>query len=110
VVGSGVTGAEFVHAYTELGVPVTVVASRDRVLPYEDADAALVLEEAFAERGVQLFKNARAESVVRTDNGVLVTITDGRTVEGSHALMTIGSVPNTGGLGLERVGIELGRG
>src|SRR3984885_2014501 len=110
VVGSGVTGAEFVHAYTELGVPVTVVASRDRVLPYEDADAALVLEEAFAERGVQLFKNARAESVTRTDTGVLVTMTDGRTVEGSHALMTIGSVPNTAGLGLERVGIELGRG
>lgn len=110
VVGSGVTGAEFVHAYTELGVPVTVVASQDRVLPYEDADAALVLEEAFAERGVRLVKNARAESVTRTATGVLVTLKDGRTVEGSHALMTIGSVPNTGGLGLERVGIELGRG
>ena len=110
VVGSGVTGAEFVDAYTELGVPVTVVASRDRVLPYEDADAALVLEESFAERGVRLFKNARAQSVTRTDTGVLVTMTDGRTVEGSHALMTIGSVPNTGGLGLERVGIELGHG
>lgn len=110
VVGSGVTGAEFVHAYTELGVPVTVVASRDRVLPYEDADAALVLEEAFSERGVELVKNARAQSVTRTADGVLVTLTDGRTVEGSHALMTIGSVPNTGGLGLDRVGIELGRG
>jgi NAD(P)H dehydrogenase (quinone) len=110
VVGSGVTGAEFVHAYTELGVDVTVVASRDRVLPYEDADAARVLEDSFAERGVQLVKNARAESVIRTDSGVLVTMTDGRTVEGSHALMTIGSVPNTSGLGLERVGIELGRG
>ncbi|OBI40756.1 NAD(P)H-quinone dehydrogenase [Mycobacterium colombiense] len=110
VVGSGVTGAEFVHAYTELGVPVTVVASRDRVLPYEDADAALVLEEAFSERGVQLVKNARAQSVTRTENGVLVTLGDGSTVEGSHALMTIGSVPNTGGLGLDRVGIELGRG
>ncbi|KAA1250887.1 NAD(P)H-quinone dehydrogenase [Mycobacterium simiae] len=110
VVGSGVTGAEFVHAYTELGVQVTVVASRDRVLPYEDADAALVLEESFAERGVRLVKNARAESVSRTEAGVLVTMTDGRTVEGSHALMTIGSVPNTSGLGLERVGIELGPG
>ena len=110
VVGSGVTGAEFVHAYTELGVDVTVVASRDRVLPYEDADAALVLEESFAERGVQLVKNARAESVIRTASGVLVKMTDGRMVEGSHALMTIGSVPNTSGLGLERVGIELGRG
>ena len=78
VVGSGVTGAEFVNAYTELGVDVTVVASRDRVLPYEDADAALVLEDSFAERGVQLVKNARAESVTRTDSGVLVTMTDGR--------------------------------
>jgi pyruvate/2-oxoglutarate dehydrogenase complex dihydrolipoamide dehydrogenase (E3) component len=110
VVGSGVTGAEFVHAYTELGVPVTVVASRDRVLPYEDVDAALVLEEAFAERGVELVKNARAQSVTRTEDGVLVTLADGRTVEGSHALMTIGSVPNTSGLGLERVGIEPRRG
>ncbi|MFW3115308.1 flavoprotein disulfide reductase [Mycobacterium haemophilum DSM 44634] len=110
VVGSGVTGAEFVNAYTELGVPVTVVASQDHVLPYEDADAALVLEGSFAERGVRLFKNARAESVTRTETGVLVTMIDGRTVEGSHALMTIGSVPNTSGLGLERVGIELGRG
>ncbi|WP_373234291.1 NAD(P)H-quinone dehydrogenase [Mycobacterium marinum] len=110
VVGSGVTGAEFVDAYTELGVRVTVVASQDHVLPYEDADAALVLEESFAERGVRLFKNARAQSVTRTDNGVLVTMTDGRTVEGSQALMTIGSIPNTSGLGLERVGIELGPG
>ncbi|HEY2448597.1 MAG TPA: FAD-dependent oxidoreductase, partial [Mycobacterium sp.] len=82
VVGSGVTGAEFVNAYTELGVDVTVVASRDRVLPYEDADAAAVLEESFAERGVQLVKNARAESVTRTDSGVLVKLTDGRTVVG----------------------------
>jgi NAD(P)H dehydrogenase (quinone) len=113
VVGSGVTGAEFVNAYTELGVPVTVVASQDHVLPYEDADAALVLEESFSERGDVLFKNARAASVTRVTRpktGVLVTMTDGRTVEGSHALMTIGSVPNTSGLGLERVGIELGRG
>ncbi|MCV7407691.1 NAD(P)H-quinone dehydrogenase [Mycobacterium marseillense] len=98
VVGSGVTGAEFVNAYAELGVTVTVVASRDRVLPYEDADAAWVLEESFAERGVRLVKNARAQSVVRTDGGVVVTMADGRTVEGSHALMTIGSTPNTDGL------------
>ena len=110
VVGSGVTGAEFVNAYTELGVTVTVVASRDQILPHEDSDAAAVLEDALLERGVTLVKNARADSVTRTADGVLVTMTDGRTVEGSHALMTVGSVPNTSGLGLERVGIELGPG
>ncbi|MGV0813142.1 NAD(P)H-quinone dehydrogenase [Mycolicibacterium boenickei] len=110
VVGSGVTGAEFVNAYTELGVTVTVVASRDQILPHEDSDAAAVLEEVFSERGVTLVKNARAESVTRTDTGVRVTMADGRTVDGSHALMTVGSVPNTSGLGLDRVGIELGPG
>jgi NAD(P)H dehydrogenase (quinone) len=110
VVGSGVTGAEFVNAYTELGVAVTVVASRDQILPHEDSDAAAVLEDSFAERGVTLVKNARADSVRRTEDGVQVTMTDGRTVTGSHALITVGSVPNTGGLGLDRVGIELGPG
>ncbi|EME14777.1 NAD(P)H-quinone dehydrogenase [Rhodococcus triatomae] len=110
VVGSGVTGAEFVSAYTEMGVHVTMVSSRDRVLPHEDADAALVLEEALSERGVTLVKHARADSVVRTADGIRVTLSDGRTVEGSHALMTVGSTPNTSGLGLEKVGIELDRG
>ena len=112
VVGSGVTGAEFANAYTELGVAVTVVASRDQILPHEDSDAAAVLEDVFAERGVTLVKNARAESVTRTDDGDTEVChrSDGRTVEGSHALMTVGSVPNTSGLGLERVGIELGPG
>jgi dihydrolipoamide dehydrogenase len=110
IVGSGVTGAEFCNAYTELGVTCTVVASRDQILPHEDSDAAAVLEEVFAERGVTLVKNARASSVLRTDDGVKVTMADGRVVEGSHALMTVGSVPNTAGLGLERVGVELGPG
>lgn len=110
VVGSGVTGAEFVSAYTEVGVRVTLVSSRDRVLPHEDADAALVLEDVLKERGVVLVKHARADAVERTENGIVVKLSDGRTVEGSHALMTVGSIPNTSGLGLEKVGIELDKG
>lgn len=110
VVGSGVTGAEFVSAYTEVGVQVTLVSSRDRVLPHEDEDAALVLEDAFAERGVNLVKHARADAVERTANGIRVKLADGRIVEGSHALMTVGSVPNTSDLGLEKVGLQLDRG
>lgn len=110
VVGSGVTGAEFVSAYTEMGVPVTLVSSRDRVLPHEDEDAALVLEDAFAERGVQLVKHARADSAKRTDSGAVVTLSDGRTVEGSHVLMTVGSIPNTRDIGLDKVGITTDRG
>ncbi|WP_020668188.1 NAD(P)H-quinone dehydrogenase [Amycolatopsis nigrescens] len=110
VIGSGVTGAEFASAYTEMGVKVTVVSSRDRVLPHEDADAAAVLEEVFSQRGTTVAKHARADKVERTADGVEVHLTDGRVIEASHALMTVGSIPNTTGIGLEKVGIEPGPG
>ncbi|HEY2193473.1 MAG TPA: FAD-dependent oxidoreductase, partial [Actinomycetospora sp.] len=106
VVGSGVTGAEFVSAYAELGVPVTLISSRDRVLPHEDPDAAATLEEVFTERGVTIEPRSRADKVVATADGVRVTLSDGREVSGSHALMTVGSVPNTQGLGCEEIGLE----
>ncbi len=107
VVGSGVTGAEFASAYTEMGVKVTLVSSRDRVLPSEDADAAAVIEEVFTAHGGVLAKQARATSVVRDGNEVVATLTDGRQIRGSHALMTVGSVPNTAGIGLDKVGIDV---
>lgn len=107
VIGSGVTGAEFASAYLEMGVDVTLVSSRDRVLPGEDAQAASVLEEVFTKRGMQILSKSRAAGVRRTDEGVVVTLTDGREVHGSHALMTVGSVPNIAGLGLEHAGVAL---
>ena len=107
VVGSGVTGAEFVSAYAELGVPVTLISSRDRVLPHEDPDAAATLEEVFTAAGVTIEPRSRADKVVATPEGVRVTLSDGREVTGSHALMTVGSVPNTADLGCEAVGLEL---
>jgi len=112
VVGSGVTGAEFASAYLAMGVTVTLVSSRDRVMPHEDSDAANLIEQVFTRRGMTILKNARAQAVRRKGDGVVVVVelTDGRAVEGSHALMTVGSVPNTAGLGLEDVGVTLGPG
>ena len=106
VVGSGVTGAEFASAYHALGAEVVPVSSRDRVLPGEDPDAAAVIEEAFADRGMTVLSHARAASVNRTDEGVLVTLADGSMIEGSHVLLAVGSVPNTAGLGLDEAGVE----
>ena len=110
VVGSGVTGAEFVSAYTEMGARVTLISSRDRVLPHEDADAAAVLEDVYAARGTTVVKHARAERVERVPKGVVVHLADGQTVEASHALMTVGSVPNTTDLGLDKVGLKTAQG
>jgi pyruvate/2-oxoglutarate dehydrogenase complex dihydrolipoamide dehydrogenase (E3) component len=110
VVGSGVTGAEFASAYDALGAHVVLVSSRDRVLPGEDADAAAVLEGVFTRRGMTVLGQSRATSVKRVGDGVVVALEDGRTVEGSHCLMAVGSVPNTEGLGLEEAGVTLGTG
>ncbi|HJQ43850.1 MAG TPA: NAD(P)H-quinone dehydrogenase [Jatrophihabitantaceae bacterium] len=107
VIGSGVTGAEFASGYSEIGVPVTLVSSRDRVLPGEDPDAAEVIEQVFTSRGGTLMRKARASAVTGTGDGVRVELVDGRTVDGSHALMCVGSVPNTQGLGLEHAGVHL---
>jgi dihydrolipoamide dehydrogenase len=107
VVGSGVTGAEFASGYLGLGSAVTLVSSRDRVLPGEDADAATVIEDVFARRGMTVLSRARAASVERVGEGVVVTLTDGRRVEGSHCLLAVGSVPNTSGIGLDEIGVRL---
>jgi dihydrolipoamide dehydrogenase len=107
VVGSGVTGAEFASAYEALGVPVVLVSSRDHVLPGEDADAAQVLEDVFVRRGMTVMSKSRADSVTRNGDSVLVRLTDGREVTGSHCLMAVGSVPNTSGIGLEEAGVGL---
>ncbi|MFC7620597.1 NAD(P)H-quinone dehydrogenase [Microlunatus sp. GCM10028923] len=107
VVGSGVTGAEFAGAYSGLGGEVVLVSSRDRVLPHEDADAAQVLEDVFTRRGMEVLSRSRAQSVVRDGDQVVVTLTDGRTVTGSHCLLAVGSIPNTENLGLAEAGVEL---
>ena len=107
VVGSGVTGAEFASAYRGLGSQVTLISSRDTVLPGEDQDAAELIEEVFRRNGMQVLSKSRAESAVNTGTGVEVTLSDGKVVKGSHCLIAVGSIPNTAGLGLEEAGIEL---
>jgi dihydrolipoamide dehydrogenase len=108
VIGSGVTGVEFVHMFSSLGSQVTLIVSRQQVLPQKDAEVAAALEDELLRRGVRLFKGARAEGIDRTDDGgVAVRCDDGRVARGSHALLAIGSVPNSEGLGLDAAGVEV---
>ncbi|MDQ1483427.1 MAG: hypothetical protein QOF35_1503 [Actinomycetota bacterium] len=107
VVGSGVTGAELADAYLGLGSDVVLVSSRHRVLPGEDADAATVIEEVFRRRGMQVMDSSRAAGAKRVDDGVLVTLEDGREILGSHVLLAVGSIPQTGSMGLVETGVAL---
>ena len=111
IVGSGVTGVEFVHMFSSFGSKVTLVVSRQQVLPGKDPEVAAVLEQEFMQRGVKLVMGARAEAIERvTDedgDGVIVRCDDGRTIRSTHAVLAIGSVPNTADLGLQSAGVHV---
>ena len=107
VVGSGVTGAEFANGFHALGSEVTLVSSRDQVLPGEDSDAARVLEEVFERRGLRVRGNTRALSATRNGDTVTVGLNDGTTIEGTHVLMAVGSLPNTEEIGLNQAGVNI---
>jgi pyruvate/2-oxoglutarate dehydrogenase complex dihydrolipoamide dehydrogenase (E3) component len=110
VVGSGVTGAEFASAYQALGSRVTLVSSRDRVLPQEDEDAAGLIEDVFRRRGMTVLGRSRARAVRRDRDTVTVTLEDGRTVTGSHCLLTVGMIPRTRDIGLDEAGVKMDKG
>ena len=106
VIGSGVTGAEFAGAYQALGSRVTLVSSRQRVLPHEDEDAAQLLENVWRRRGMTVLSQSRGQAVRRDGDTVKVTLNTGKVITGSHCLMTVGMIPNTEGIGLEEAGIK----
>ena len=110
VVGSGVTGVEFVHMFSSFGAAVTLVVSRQQVLPSKDPEVAAVLEDDFLRRGVRLLKGARATSIERVGDEVVVSCDDGRTARSSHAVLAIGSVPNSDDLDLAAAGVSTASG
>lgn len=110
VIGSGVTGVEFTHIFESMGSKVSLVVSRRQILPHRDSEVAAVLEEDFQERGVSLVIGARAEAIELAETGVTVVCDDGRRIKGSHALLAVGSVPNSERLGLAEAGIEADHG
>ncbi|MEZ5143849.1 MAG: FAD-dependent oxidoreductase [Acidimicrobiales bacterium] len=109
VIGAGVTGVEFVHMFSAFGCDVTFIVSRQQVLPQKDPEVAAALEDDFLRRGVRLFKGARAESIEVDQAAATVTVScdDGRRAVGSHAILAIGSIPNSEALGLHDAGVEV---
>ena len=101
------TGVEFVHMFTSFGCQVTLIVSRQQVLPQKDPEVAAALEEDFLAPGrapVQgrAGRGHRASTATRST----VRCDDGRVATGSHALLAIGSLPNSEGLGLDDAGVE----
>ena len=108
VVGAGATGCEMADFFQRCGSAVTIVSSRDRILPAEDVDVAWVVEDAFLARGMKILHRSRGGGLTVTDTQVSVELEAGAPVVASHVLFAVGMQPNSDGLGLTEAGIEVG--
>ncbi len=77
------------------------------MLPQEDEDAANLIEDVFRRSGMTVLGQSRAQAVRREGDGVTVHLDDGRTVTGSHCLLTVGMIPRTEGCGLDAAGVKV---
>ena len=92
--------------FSSFGCEVTLIVSRQQVLPQKDAEVAAALEADFIARGVRLYKGARATGIEKEEGAVTVLCDDGRQARGTHALLAIGSIPNSESIGLDVAGVD----
>ncbi len=110
VLGAGAVGVEFGSIYSRFGAQVTLVEMLERVLPVEDEEVSAELDRALRKRGITVLTGARVEKAEVHDSGVVATITsqtEAKTVEAEMALVAVGRVPVTDGLGLDKVGVKV---
>lgn len=107
IVGGGPVGIEFATVFAALGVPVTVVSGAERLLPNMDAELTELLADDLSSRGVRLVLGTGAERVARVDGRLTVTLSTGDALETDLVLFAAGRVPNSEGLGLDEVGVQL---
>jgi pyruvate/2-oxoglutarate dehydrogenase complex dihydrolipoamide dehydrogenase (E3) component len=109
VLGGGPVGAELAQAWHSLGSAVVLVEAMDCLLPNEEPFAGEQVGEAFQERGVDVRTGTKANAV-RAENGrVMVELEGGETVDGEELLAAIGRTARTRDIGLESVGVQVGR-
>src|SRR5690349_11485409 len=110
VIGSGAIGIEFASFYNDMGAEVTVVEMLDRIVPVEDADVSAFLEKSLTKQGMTIMTGAGVEALSVSSSGVKAKIKakDGKVAESefSHAIVAIGIIPNTEGVGLDTLGVK----
>jgi NAD(P) transhydrogenase len=108
VVGGGVIGSEYASIFTALGVQVTLVESRDRLLPFVDAEIADRLKQQLEAIGLRFIFNDRAVKIAVAKDHARITLKGGEVLECEIALFAAGRQSNVRGLGLEELGVQLG--
>lgn len=107
VVGGGVIGCEYASIFTALGVDVTLVDGRERLLPFLDGEISELLRARLASLGLKFCFQERPKATEHLATGVCMTLASGKTVEAETALFAAGRRGAVDGLGLERAGLAV---
>ncbi|MCU1418772.1 MAG: dihydrolipoamide dehydrogenase [Schumannella sp.] len=110
VLGGGVIGVEFSSVWRSWGAEVTIIEALPHLVPNEDESISKSFERAFRKRGIEFKLGVRFQSVTQNDNGVVVTLENGETVEADLLLVAVGRGPSTANLGYEEAGVNMDRG
>ncbi len=110
VLGGGVIGVEFASVWKSFGAEVTIIEALPHLVPNEEESVSKQLERAFRKRGIDYKLGVRFQGVTQHENGVVVTLENGETVEAELLLVAVGRGPVTQGLGYEEAGITVDRG
>jgi len=110
IVGGSYIGLEFAQMYRRFGSRVTVIEMGPRLISREDDEVSAAIKDILEREGIAFRLNAKCVALARRGNGVAVEVScdeEPREVTGSHLLLAVGRVPNTGDLGLDRAGVAM---
>ena len=110
VLGGGVIGCEYASIFQALGVQVTLLNSRDRLLGFLEPEVSERLEGILCAGGMVIRHETRFSGVERSSRGVTVFTNDGTLVPADLCFSALGRVPNTDDLGLELAGVDVDQG
>ncbi|MBS3669990.1 dihydrolipoyl dehydrogenase family protein [Vreelandella boliviensis] len=110
ILGAGAIGVELSQAMQRLGVQVSLVDMAPTILPREEPDLARLVSQTLIDEGVEVYTGCRAKSVAYIDSGVQLTVDQGTAdvqISGEKILLALGRKPNTQGIKLEEVGVDV---
>jgi dihydrolipoamide dehydrogenase len=109
ILGGGVIGSEFASVWKSFGADVTIIEALPHLVPNEDEALSKAFERAFRKRGINFNLGVRFSGVTQDDEGVHVTLEDGKTFDADLLLVAVGRGPSTSGVGYEEQGLSLDR-
>jgi dihydrolipoamide dehydrogenase len=110
ILGGGVIGCEFASVWKSFGADVTIVEALPHLVPLEDESSSKLLERAFRRRKIDFSLGSFVSGVQTTENGVKVSLENGKEFEAEIVLMAVGRGPVSQGLGYEEAGVKMERG